>query len=237
MNASGPYLRFLVLSSPRCGSHMLRRSLCSHPNIVCLTEMFNPDLTNNEPFDACATDTELLNERIFRKYPDRVRAVGFLLHRSGARIAHRPGELWRKLMLDRELRVISLRRENLLRRYISYELMRQKRTNRRTSSVFSPEELKTEFELREAELTWFDQRFSHHQMLPVSYEEMCASYNETMARIQTFLDVPVQKLQTDTAPNLRLPLEQAIENYREVFEAFRDTRWAGFFGPETNGTG
>jgi hypothetical protein len=40
---NSPYRRFLILSSPRSGTHMLRTSFDGHPSIVAHTELFNPD--------------------------------------------------------------------------------------------------------------------------------------------------------------------------------------------------
>jgi hypothetical protein len=45
------YRRFLILSSPRCGTYMLWTSFAHHPTVVAHTELFNPDWNPNEPFD------------------------------------------------------------------------------------------------------------------------------------------------------------------------------------------
>jgi hypothetical protein len=152
-----PYRRFLILSSPRCGTHMLRTSFSGHPNVVARTELFNPDWNRNEPFDDSMPAATVLAKHVFRPYPGRVGAVGFALHRSGARLGNWL-DLWRLLEADTDLQVISLRRDDLLRRYVSFCLMRE-RNRSGEGEAFMPAprayraaDLQAEFERAEREL-------------------------------------------------------------------------------------
>jgi Sulfotransferase family len=127
-----PYVRFIVLSGQRTGSHMLAQALNSHPRIVCFREAFNLRL-DFVPFgvegydDHSSSDYTLrkqdplrfLDERIFCEHPADIQAVGFKLH-----YAHHwdaPPTLER-ITNDRELRVVHLRRRNAVRSLVSLKL-------------------------------------------------------------------------------------------------------------------
>jgi hypothetical protein len=228
-----PYRRFMILSWPRCGTHMLRTSLGGHRDVVALAEMFNPDWTEDAPFDENTPAEKILNDHVFCDYPEGTRAVGFALHRSGARFGKWPG-LWQRLEADESLHVISLRRNNLLRRALSFRIMVEPKTSPPEPKRMSPEQLRLEFERREQELTRFDQRFSEHPLLPVSYEELCTQYETTLGRIQAFLGVPTRPLQPGTTRERPRRLQDAIANFDELAEAFAATRWAWFFDEESS---
>ena len=116
------YRRFMILSSPRSGTHMLRTSLDAHENVVCMTEMFNPDYTLDKyEFTEDTPEREILDQFIFQDYDHEILAVGFCLHRLAAKFGNWP-DLWSILEEDTDLYVISLSRENLLRRYWSFQI-------------------------------------------------------------------------------------------------------------------
>jgi Sulfotransferase family len=230
------YTRYVIISSPRSGTHMLRTSLSAHPTVVCLAEMFNPDLADKEPYDASTSERTILDEHVFRKYPPQIEAVGFAIHRSGAPIGSWNG-VWRLLEADAELRVILLHRYDLLRRYLSHCIMRERnRSGRREFEPeprrYAPEALQAEFERYENELASFRRDFAKHAMLQISYEELCDRYEETLTRIQTFLGVTSRTLAPGTQRNEMRPPDRIIENFTELAAAFAKTRWAYFFKPE-----
>jgi hypothetical protein len=67
-----------------------------------------------------------------RRYGPQVKAVGFALHRSGAAFGNWP-DLWSLLEADTELHVISLRRCDLLRRFVSFRLLQERNRSGLTS--------------------------------------------------------------------------------------------------------
>jgi hypothetical protein len=213
---------------------MLRTSLDGHPAIAALAEMFNPDWTEDAPFDENTPAETILQEHIFRSYPADTGAVGFALHRSGARFGNWP-RLWQRLEADESLYVISLRRENLLRRFLSFRIMVEPKTQPPQPKVFRPEQLRAEFERRERELAEFDRRFSRHPLLPVRYEELCGDYEAAVGRVQAFLGVSPQPLQPGTTRDRPRRLRDAIANYDELCRTFAATRWAAFFHDEPPG--
>jgi hypothetical protein len=131
--ASVEYVRFVVLGDARTGSYMLVQALDSHASVTCFGELFNWDveyidynvpgydrdsardlaLRNSDP-------TTFLRERIFCERGAGTQAVGFKLLYSHVWGGF-PG-LLEALAADRELRVVHLKRRNLLRRLVSTRL-------------------------------------------------------------------------------------------------------------------
>ena len=225
------YRKFMVLSSPRSGTHMLRTSLDGHPNVVCLTEMFNPDYTtDNYAYDENTAEETILQQFVFRSYQPEVEAVGFCIHRVGARFGN-----WRRLwsLLEglSDLYVISLRRENLLRRYLSFQLRTHQdiRTNPPSPMEFDRHKLTVDFQRQSGKIHEFDDRFRRHPVWQVSYEQLSNDYLKTTRSIQEFLEVPHYPLKPGTSKRATPPLSEAIENYADLKRYFTGTEWEKFF--------
>ncbi len=127
--ASTDYTRFIVLGGGRTGSNMLAQALDSSPCITCFGEIFNRQIDfigfnvagydNYSGDDIALRDRDLeqfLRRRIYCPHPRGTSAVGFKLlyvHVWGFR------GLLDRLLADTDIRVLHLRRRNLLRMLIS----------------------------------------------------------------------------------------------------------------------
>ena len=129
---STDYTRFIIVGGPRTGSNMLAQALNSSRNIGCFREVFNY-LLNFVPFGVDGYDNSseqdlalreedplrFLDERIFCEYPGEIRAVGFKYHYA---------QVWgyrglrERLVEDTAIRVVHIRRRNLLRMLVSREI-------------------------------------------------------------------------------------------------------------------
>lgn len=226
-----PYRKFIILSSPRSGTHMLRTSVRNHPDIVARSELFNPDFLHDKPFGPNTPALEILNEYIFRDYPENIKMVGFIIHRSGTPFGDWP-DLWSMLQQDKSIQVISLRRRNLLRRHLSYQTMRTFRGKTPQALSFDPEVLKEDFIYQEQEIEAFDQQFADHPLIKVYYEDLCSDYRRTIKEILRFLKVKRQKLWPGEKGKPIRRLQDAIANYDELKVYFSETKWAHFFNEE-----
>lgn len=95
--------------------------------------------------------------------------------------------------------------------------------------TISPEEL-SEFVVRtEMTMSHFDQIFAGHPMLKVSYESMVAHQNDVFSDVQTFLGVEPQPLSVGTRRQNPERLQDIIQNYGELYAAFRDSPHAAMF--------
>jgi hypothetical protein len=129
------YERFVVTGDARTGSTLLVQALNSSPSIRCFAEIFNVDVDfvpfgveGYDNFDRRSRELRdrdgvaFLANRIFCEHPAGVRAVGFkLLYGQGGRS---PG-VREALVADEDIRVIHLRRRNVLRLLASRKIARK----------------------------------------------------------------------------------------------------------------
>lgn len=129
---AGNYVRFIILSGARTGSHMLAEALNSSPRITCFREVFQgrldfihfgvegyDDFSSRDMAQRKADPLRFLHERIFCRQPEERRAVGFKYHYN--HVWGFPG-VFDELVADKELRVLHLQRRNLLRVLLSLKL-------------------------------------------------------------------------------------------------------------------
>ena len=225
------YRKFLLLTSPRSGTHMLKSSLDAHPNIVCLTEMFNPDYIRKQfDYDDSMPATQVLEKYIYKDYEPEVKAVGFCLHRFGAAFGNWPN-LWNILKENKDISVVSLSRENLLRRYLSVQLQQIKNLDAADLKPisFDPEKLLEDFTMQRKKVDEFNLKFSDHRLINVTYEQLCTNYEETMDKLQEFLEVPAVALKPGTGRRKNPPISDFVVNYNDLKQKFANTEWSKFF--------
>ena len=129
---SAVYVRFIVLTAGRTGSTWLRQALNSHSEIVCFGDVFKVTVGRVgfgvDGYDDFSTRDQALRGRDFRaflrgrihcRHPEEIGAVGFkLLYRHPWGY---PG-LLEHLVEDRQMRVLHLRRRNIIQRLVSQKL-------------------------------------------------------------------------------------------------------------------
>jgi LPS sulfotransferase NodH len=239
--------RFVILARSRTGSNLLRSLLNSHPQIVVFSEVFrNPDAIDwgfpgyrQSPRDARLMRQDpvaFLENRIFAGQPRNVAAVGFKLFYYHAR-EPQLAPLWPYLAQADDIKIIHLKRRNILRTHLSRE--RAIRTDEwaRLDDAPRPEtpiHLDYERCLADFEQTrrWeeeMDAFFAGREMLQLTYEALVADMTGEMDRVQAFLGVPRRDLTPLTKKQAQKPLSAAIANYDELKARFAGTPWAAFF--------
>ncbi len=241
------YVRFLILGKGRTGSNFLRGLLASHPQVRTFGEIFRRpgaigwdtpgyfqtprllDLIQRDP-------GRFVEEKVFRRFPPSVRAVGFKLFYHHAQDENwRP--VWAYLQQRREIRILHLRRWNMLKALLS--LKRALRTDRWTNTGGEPEEEPpltldyqecldtfTRTQERERALAAF---FADHPLLDIRYEDLARDYRGEMQRVLAFLDLEDYAVQPMTHKQSHRPLSEAIANYAELKRRFAGTPWEDFF--------
>lgn len=130
-----PKTQFVIISHLRSGTHLLRTLLESHPQIACQSEVFNSD-NPNLPYPLSIDTQDILDQWVYRDFPDQVSCVGFVLqayHPFGLKafpgIRENPhwADIWTHLHDSPDVRIIHLRRNNSLRRHLSHRLARRTR--------------------------------------------------------------------------------------------------------------
>ena len=73
-----PYTRFVIIGAARSGTTFLQSLLKSHPDIVCLGEIFHLLSRRGHDLDAIVRDPiGYVSNTVYRSYPSQTRAVGY----------------------------------------------------------------------------------------------------------------------------------------------------------------
>jgi LPS sulfotransferase NodH len=242
-------VRFLIVAAERTGTNLLRSLLDTHPDIAAGGELFNPRLVKNgivdwpiELADRLADLNEMRRmapvefvERLFNlTYERGYRAVGFkLLYGHGRHIA----AVIDHLVGDKGIRVIHLRRCNLLRRTLSIERARATGIWWVRSEETLPAVPRLRLDLMyclsrfantEANQARYADLFKEHSVLDLFYEDMETDLENTATRAIEFLglkratEIRIRSQKTGIAP-----LRDAIENYDDLKRQLQ--RWLAFF--------
>lgn len=241
------YTAFIVLTDPRSGSSMLIQSLRAHPRIVSFGELFHrrhigfntPGFVNrNRTLQSWRNrhPAEFMERMVYRGYGEAVQAVGFKvfhLHLDLPKLE----PLRTYLMQKPELRVICLRRTNLLRAFLSRTISASSgvsgidspaRRSRLRVRLERADCLKY-FEKRSRQWTEYDEAFRSNPLHSVTFEALVTAFDGEMERIQRFLNVDTTRLTPRTVQQEVRPLAEAIVNYGELKSEFAGTRWADMF--------
>lgn len=245
------YCKFIILGKGRSGSNFLRGLLDDHSQVFTFGELFRDpqrigwgrsdyrkylhsskliSLTQNDP-------NEFLENRVFRKFPKNISAVGFKIFYHHAQKDGREA-VWTFLKDSKDIKVIHLKRENILKRLLS--LRKAFITNSwktgtptfqspETKILLTYEECLQEFiELKETQAK-YDELFKDHPVLELVYEDLASDRNKEMKRVQAFLGIRAEPLQPSTYKQSHKPLSESISNYFELKEKFQGTPWETFF--------
>ena len=253
LNSHSDYCKFVILGKGRSGSNLLRSSLDSHSQIFTFGELFrypqsigwgysdyNKYLCSQRLIELMHKEPgKFLEKEVFRSFPTKISAVGFKLFYQHAKGDSREA-VWDFLKNQRELKIIHLQRENLLKRLLSMKkaFITNKWSKHRNSRdrdeqdieiSLTYEECLTEFVLIQDYRLKYDDFFKGHPKIDVLYEKLADDYESEMRRIQKFLGVNHESLKPSTYKQSSHPLSKSISNYYELKEKFQGTSWSKFF--------
>lgn len=240
---------FVIQSLPRCGTHLLRTALCSHGEITCFGEVFNPGSEIHGYPAKHPTVTDVLGHCLSQS-----QQTGFVAHayvgladheigpgldhafrrRADVNVAH---GLWEAI--PRDTPMVTLYRENLLKRYVS-QLIAERRQIWLISKgdVVPPVEriwidsglMLKDFARTETLMSIAQSRFP--SALRVSYEQLVEDAEFTFRSILEHMGAPIRSLVPGTSKVGR-PLGETIVNYREVQSTLGGTRFETFIHETT----
>lgn len=239
------YVRFVIVASARTGSTLVTRSLNQHGAVVTYGEIMRapelfparfPELGNSAKLFS-ADPVRFLEERIYRKYPDAIQAVGFKIFYSHAPRDTAWGRaVWDYLVGQPTLRVIHLRRRNLLAAHVSRkkaaaadEWIKYSGASQGGGVTLDFEETRTRFEQAQAWEREYAALFAGHPFMDLVYEDVAADYTGEMGQVQAFLGLPPRDVPPATKKRPPQPLAEQIANYDELKERFAPTPWAEYF--------
>lgn len=241
------YAQFVILGRSRVGSNLLRGLLDAHSQVVAYGELFQDyDKigwgTAAPTQDARALSLfqahpqRFLEEQVFGVYPEGTKAVGFKLFYYHAQEDNRRS-LWDYLRRRQHVRILHIKRANILKTYLSWTLadktgewvrLGEKEDRRQSVKLSYDDCLKTFRKTREWEEE-FTLYFADHPTLDILYEALAADYDAEMKRVQDFLGLQYEVVRPSTRKQSQRPLSVAIANYYELKEQFSGTEWEVFF--------
>lgn len=239
-----PPERFLVICRGRTGSHFLLTMLESHQRIRQVWEPFdvegNPlrkrQIEQMGPLD-------YLNEKLRRVADEKLVGFKILYHQYDEEFMQRMGlpslEPVRSFVEhDLSLKVIHLKRRNMLRTLVSsriadrtrsYIIFNDSRRDQTSSLELSPEQCEAEFVHIEETQQRLDETFRAHNRLELYYENLVDPTASESLQVQKFLGVRPGRLEASTVRQNVRPLSEVITNYGSLKQHFSGTRWAWMF--------
>ncbi len=241
------YVRFIILGRSRVGSNLLRGLLNAHSQIEAYGEVFrNREGMDWDHLNALQSDNmhqmmlrdpvSFLDKKVFRKYSVETAAVGFKIFYYHAREGSWE-PVWPYLLAQTELRVIHIKRRNVLKTHLSRK--RAEITDSWVNTTGAPEkpvsvtldyaECLADFIRTRAWEEEADTQFAQHSVLQLAYEDLARDYEGEMRRVQAFLGVDYEVVRPSIHKQSRQTLAEAITNYDELKQQFAGTLWAEFF--------
>ena len=224
------FTKFIVLSRSRTGSNLLLSLLNSHPDIIAEHEIL-AQLDGRDAREVVA--------RAYGKQPHYVKAKGFKLFYYHPLGGGSP-EVWDDLVAARDIRIIHLKRRNILRTLASRKIAGMKGVWAATSEArldvgrhktvsFTAAELEEGFRRTRNWETEGDRRFAAHPLLSVWYEDLVRDPDATLAQVLDFLGLRHVPLASDLRKQNPERLSALVSNYAELKSAFAGSQWAAFF--------
>lgn len=258
--------KIVILAAPRSGTNYLRSLLNSHPDIRMFGEMFHsnwemPQFHKADPLTADEKSALFRSrfdhpEDFLEKYvwlavnARRVKAIGFkLLYGQGCDSAGKKGEVWDYLLKNNEVKIIHLKRRNILKREISLtHAMRSgqwslKKGNNIFSTMtalclrlckikavyFEPKKCEEFFINNEKMILDYEEYFKGKQVLSIDYEDLIEFFDENISKIMMFIGVDYYPLKSSFLKQNPLPVKLSLKNFKELKNYFEGTRWESFF--------
>ncbi len=181
-----------------------------------------------------------LQEKIFQTSPqEECLAVGFRIFYDQARSSANALKVWDYLLENKDIHVIHLRRRNLLEAYLSFHIASltekwvrriwEARSSRPQQVTLEPHACQMFFEKTIAYQDCLLKAFAEHPLVEFDYEDVCSQFDDTMQKIQSFLQVPYQPLQVALQKQAQFTLQEQISNYEELKAYFHATPYKKFF--------
>jgi hypothetical protein len=221
---------------------MIRSALLEHPNIVVHHELFSPYPGDFHPYPFNESAKSILENYAFRAFHSQINAVGFPINEHHCNEENSPqwASVWSELTNMPDLKVIRLKRKNLLRAFVSrmtathtHQWTIYPNNTRHHQGVISinidAKSLEAIFIKNTRRYEYFDQLFGHLSSLELVYENMCADFPNEYNRVQSFLGVNYIDSNPTTKKQAVGPISDSLPNYYVLKDYFSGSRWADFF--------
>jgi hypothetical protein len=208
----------VLASSGRKGTFMLLTALGSHPDVFAHDQVFS--------IGTHASGTRTMRECFDRQRLGIAEHVAIVLPASPTMT--RPPDFWPAVFADRSIRVIHLRRRNMLRWYLSLELAT---LTGKWSCKDAPVEIEPAITIdpykaasaiaTDLHCEWeCSRQLASHQTIVIYYEDLQAG---SLSKAQELLGAHPMAIRPTTKKQALRPLREAILNIEELEAAWRGT--------------
>jgi len=242
--------KFIITCAPRTGSTMLRMMLDSHSDIVCHGEVIalkgTPNLgkyakviakTQEELNQLLAADpTRFLYEYVWGD--PNCSAIGCKI--KYRQLEEQFPEVFKAILADKSIKIVHLRRKNLLKRHVSNRLAasqktptvilgKQQQTDRAQQRIsIDLDKCLADIEHIKRSEQAFINYFSDHPVFEVFYEDLTAPGSQDLFELQDFLGVNPINIQPKTVKLNSNDLADVIENYEQIRQKLSGTVYADY---------
>ena len=215
------YQKVVILGRQRTGSSLLISLLHSHPHVEAFYEAFRllKGRTSREVW-----------KRTFGRHLPWIRYVGFKIFYYHPEDSE-DREVWDLIRSDPTIKIIHIKRKNLLRTYIS-KLIAQKTgawNSRQEGSPIDKEDKQVTVdvvhciaELRDTtrwENIYGKKMFPQHPYMEITYEDLTGNLQTTVDAIMVFLGLKTMRVKSRLKRQNPEKLEDLVSNYDELIKA------------------
>lgn len=256
LNSLSQRTRFMILGPGRSGTTLLKNLLASHTGIMCFAELLLPERIvwgYPEYEKQCNTPNmyrvrqhhpdKFLDSILNNIYKPEILAVGFkALYRQLEEDTPISKPLLSYLQNLSDLKIIHMKRRNLLKVYTSFLMAGIRLNQGKTVTAYNTKDVEHDFRLEinfndcrnyfeavERLANKYESLFQHHSHYSVYYEDLAKNSAESTRALLDFLGLEYQQLQTATQKIRQQPVHEVITNYDELKTRFQNSRWTSFF--------
>lgn len=237
---------FMLICRARSGSNYLLTLLDAHPRFRHIWEPFGEHSLAQEdclPLIREIGPLPYLEQKLQRVSDEQVIGFKVLYHQFRPKYSN----IWEipslepveeALIADTKLKVIHLKRHNILHSFVSnrvalktrqFIMFSEKRRHTDVRISLTPAECEREFERVSMAQDYYDGILVDHPLLQVSYEALAADPRAEGKRLLDFLGLKQRRLRTYTVKQNARPMHDIVTNFAELKAHFGKTRWASFF--------
>lgn len=243
-------MKAIIIGTQRSGSNFLHYCLLSHPSIICEGEMLINGLVKTPKIIEDFRWPAKIYRYVMAGAWNPIRILNQFLARDDAPVVafkamynHLQSDKIKEFFQEhKEIRIIHLRRDNLLKQYVSKMLLGKKRGQKRwlphstqklppVTTHISPQAAITYMEHTQAQYQKFETLLSQHHKIELVYETMIDGQclrEEVSRAICDLFQIEYQKMCCDFVKVNPNSLQQMIENYDELAEALHGTPYERF---------
>lgn len=227
--------KFVVLSQPRSGTHMVGGALASRPDVYQRGEIFGYNVPNL-PLGVPPSGRAVLEATWALGEQMGMRAAGGLMHPSVLRKPAWGRDAYDALLADPDVRIVRVFRRNLLHMLVSLRQAEKCGHWRVPAGHAAPQprvrlgpvpRIVAQLDEWQAERQQFHDAFYERfrDVLPMWYEELVAEFDDAMHLVQEFLNLDNVKLTCPYVKQRQLPMSEVVEDWKSVVDGLRGTEY------------